>query len=209
MARRDGWGPGLSARIAEVRDRAWRRRLGSDTQADHRDNRNRGRALLSGRPARASTPRRSVDRGGQPSQQPGRRAADLPLQRANHAAAGSRTTLRQIPSGSGAARAGRHTVYRREDDPEATHRNDQMFRSAVDVLHGGDAIQIYPEGRSHSEAHLVAFRTGTARIALQAEEGADWGLGLSIVPVGITYAAKELARPRSPCASARRLGAPT
>ena len=85
-------------------------------------------------------------------------------------------------------------VYRREDDPEATHRNDQMFRSAVDALHGGGAIQIYPEGRSHSEAHLVEFRTGTARIALQAEEGADWGLGLSIVPVGITYAAKELAR---------------
>jgi len=85
-------------------------------------------------------------------------------------------------------------VYRREDDPEAMHRNERMFRSAVDVLHGGGAIQIYPEGRSHSEPHLVEFRTGTARIALQAEEGADWGLGLSIVPVGITYAAKELAR---------------
>ena len=85
-------------------------------------------------------------------------------------------------------------VYRREDDPEATHRNEQMFRSAVDALHGGGAIQIYPEGRSHSEAHLVEFRTGTARIALQAEDGAGWGLGLSIVPVGITYAAKQLAR---------------
>ena len=85
-------------------------------------------------------------------------------------------------------------VYRREDDPEATHRNEEMFRSAIDALRGGGAIQIYPEGKSHSEAHLVEFRTGTARIALQAEEGADWGLGLSIVPVGITYAAKELAR---------------
>lgn len=85
-------------------------------------------------------------------------------------------------------------VYRREDDPEATHRNERMFRSAVDTLHGGGAIQIYPEGRSHSEPHLVEFRTGTARIALQAEEAADWALGLSIVPVGITYAAKELAR---------------
>ena len=85
-------------------------------------------------------------------------------------------------------------VYRREDDPEATHRNEQMFRSAVDALHRGGAIQIYPEGRSHSEPHLAEFRTGTARIALQAEEAADWGLGLSIVPVGITYAAKELAR---------------
>jgi len=85
-------------------------------------------------------------------------------------------------------------VYRREDDPEATHRNERMFRSAIDALHGGGAIQIYPEGRSHSEPHLAEFRTGAARIALQAEEAADWGLGLSIVPVGITYAAKELAR---------------
>ena len=85
-------------------------------------------------------------------------------------------------------------VHRREDDPEAMHRNEEMFRSAVDALRGGGAIQIYPEGKSHSETHLAEFRTGTARIALQAEEGADWGLGLSIVPVGITYAAKELAR---------------
>ena len=85
-------------------------------------------------------------------------------------------------------------VHRREDDPEAMHRNEEMFRSAVDVLHGGGAIQIYPEGKSHSEARLAEFRTGTARIALQAEEAADWGLGLSIAPVGITYAAKELAR---------------
>lgn len=85
-------------------------------------------------------------------------------------------------------------VHRREDDPEAMHRNEEMFRSAVDALHGGGAIQIYPEGKSHSGARLAEFRTGTARIALQAEDGADWGLGLSIVPVGITYAAKELAR---------------
>ncbi len=85
-------------------------------------------------------------------------------------------------------------VHRREDDPDAMHRNEEMFRSAVDALHGGGAIQIYPEGKSHSETRLAEFRTGTARIALQAEEGADWGLGLSIVPVGITYSAKELAR---------------
>ena len=85
-------------------------------------------------------------------------------------------------------------VHRREDDPEAMHRNEQMFRSAVGVLLGGGALQVHPEGKSHSEAGLAEFRTGTARIALQAEERAEWGLGLSIVPVGITYSAKELAR---------------
>lgn len=85
-------------------------------------------------------------------------------------------------------------VYRRQDDPDETHRNEEMFRAAVDVLRGGGAVQIFPEGRSHSEARLAEFRTGAARIALRAEESADWRLGVSIVPVGITYSRKELAR---------------
>ena len=85
-------------------------------------------------------------------------------------------------------------VYRRQDDPDAMYRNEGMFRDAIGVLVGGGAIQIYPEGRSHSEAHVVELRTGAARIALQAEEAANWKLGLSIVPVGITYTRKERAR---------------
>lgn len=85
-------------------------------------------------------------------------------------------------------------VYRRQDDPKAMHRNEDMFRAVVDVLHEGGAIQIYPEGKSHSGARLAEFRTGAARIALLAEERADWRLGLSIVPVGITYSSKERAR---------------
>ena len=85
-------------------------------------------------------------------------------------------------------------VYRREDDPAAMHRNEDMFSDAIGALLDGGAIQIYPEGRSHSEAHVVELRTGAARIALQAEEAAEWALGLMIVPVGITYSSKERAR---------------
>ncbi len=85
-------------------------------------------------------------------------------------------------------------VYRRQDDPEAMHRNEDMFRAAVRALHDGGAIQIFPEGRSHSESQIVELRTGAARIALQAEASADWRLGLLIVPVGITYSRKERAR---------------
>ncbi len=95
-------------------------------------------------------------------------------------------------------------VYRRQDDPEAMHRNEEMFRAVVDELLDGGAIQIYPEGKSHSGAQLAALRTGAARIALQAEERAGWRLGLSIVPVGITYSRKELAR----TAVAVRFGTP-
>ena len=85
-------------------------------------------------------------------------------------------------------------VYRRQDDPDEMHRNEKMFRAAVDVLRGRGAVQIFPEGKSHSETRLAEFRTGAARIALQAEESADWRLGVSIIPVGITYSRKELAR---------------
>lgn len=85
-------------------------------------------------------------------------------------------------------------VHRRQDDPEIMHRNEDTFREAVRVLASGGAIQIFPEGRSHSAPHVAELRTGAARIAFQAEEAAGWRLGLSIVPVGITYSKKERAR---------------
>lgn len=85
-------------------------------------------------------------------------------------------------------------VHRRQDDPDAMHLNENTFREAVSVLLSGGAIQIFPEGRSHSEPGVAALRTGAARIAFQAEEAAEWRLGLSIVPVGITYSRKERAR---------------
>ena len=85
-------------------------------------------------------------------------------------------------------------VHRRQDDPAAMHRNEDTFRAAVKVLSQGGAIQIFPEGRSHSGSRLAEFRTGAARIALRAEAGAGWRLGLAIVPVGITYSRKQRAR---------------
>ena len=85
-------------------------------------------------------------------------------------------------------------VYRKQDDPAQMHRNDETFRRAIDALKQGDAVQIYPEGRSHSEPGLVELRTGAARIALGAEAQSDWQLGLQIVPAGITYRRKALFR---------------
>ncbi|MGI9625191.1 MAG: 1-acyl-sn-glycerol-3-phosphate acyltransferase [Longimicrobiales bacterium] len=85
-------------------------------------------------------------------------------------------------------------VYRRQDNPDVMHKNDEMFSAAVQALTDGGAIQIYPEGKSHSEPGLAEFRTGAARIAIAAEEAMDWRLGLSVVPVGITYLRKDRAR---------------
>jgi 1-acyl-sn-glycerol-3-phosphate acyltransferase len=85
-------------------------------------------------------------------------------------------------------------VYRKQDDPNQTHRNRGTFDAAVAALQEGDAIQIYPEGLSHSKASLAPLRTGAARIALQAEAESDWILGLIVLPVGFTYTRKTFFR---------------
>lgn len=81
-------------------------------------------------------------------------------------------------------------VYRRQDDPRLVGRNEATFQAAVDALRAGAAVQIYPEGRTHSEPALAPLKTGAARIAFRAEEEAEWDLGLRIVPVGLTYRRK-------------------
>lgn len=78
-------------------------------------------------------------------------------------------------------------VYRRQDHPDRMDQNEDTFRAAIDALCRGEAVQIYPEGISHNEPQLQPMKTGAARIALGAEAGADWTLGLRVVPVGLTY----------------------
>ena len=81
-------------------------------------------------------------------------------------------------------------VFRRQDDAALLYRNQETFEAAVSSLHRGEAVQIYPEGTSHSAPALAQLRTGVARIALLAEERAGWELGLIILPVGLTYQRK-------------------
>src|SRR5690606_36683731 len=57
-------------------------------------------------------------------------------------------------------------VYRAQDDATQMHRNEDTFRCAIAALQDGAAVQIYSEGRSHSEPSLAPMRTGAARIAL-------------------------------------------
>ena len=88
-------------------------------------------------------------------------------------------------------------VYRRQDDPALMHLNDRTFDAAVGALQAGGAVQIYPEGQSHSEPSLSPLRTGAARIALRAEAERGWGLGVRIQPVGLTYSRKHAFRGRA------------
>lgn len=88
-------------------------------------------------------------------------------------------------------------VYRREDDPSLMGRNQDTFRAAVQALGDGAAIQIFPEGRSHSDPALSPLRTGAARMALAAEVDRAWRAGVVIVPVGLTYVRKDFFRGRA------------
>jgi glycerol-3-phosphate O-acyltransferase / dihydroxyacetone phosphate acyltransferase len=82
-------------------------------------------------------------------------------------------------------------VYRKQDNPGQMTKNEGTLEAARTALVQGRAITIFPEGKSHSEPMLAELKTGAARIALGAvREGAP----VRIVPVGFTYAEKNLFR---------------
>ncbi|MEZ6014812.1 MAG: 1-acyl-sn-glycerol-3-phosphate acyltransferase [Planctomycetota bacterium] len=77
-------------------------------------------------------------------------------------------------------------VYRKKDGVDTT-RNALSFRAIHEALAAGDVIAIFPEGESRGTPYLRELKTGAARMALGAEEAAEWRAGIRIVPVGITY----------------------
>jgi 1-acyl-sn-glycerol-3-phosphate acyltransferase len=70
-----------------------------------------------------------------------------------------------------------------EVDPS---RNAGAFESLLVALENGQAILIFPEGKSHSEPVLAPLRTGAARIALEARDVRGIK-DLTIVPLGINF----------------------
>jgi glycerol-3-phosphate O-acyltransferase/dihydroxyacetone phosphate acyltransferase len=83
-------------------------------------------------------------------------------------------------------RCGVIAVYRPEDFREPVD-NSVMFRECTETLAAGEVIGIFPEGTSHQEERVKKLRTGTARIALEAEDRYDFALGVQIVPVGLNF----------------------
>ncbi|HYH81113.1 MAG TPA: lysophospholipid acyltransferase family protein [Longimicrobium sp.] len=88
--------------------------------------------------------------------------------------------------------AGAVPVYREQDYPGETARNEDTFRAVWDALAQGDAVGIFPEGTSHSNPSLVPLKTGAARIALGAARRT--GGAFPIVPVGLSFREKETFR---------------
>jgi 1-acyl-sn-glycerol-3-phosphate acyltransferase len=83
--------------------------------------------------------------------------------------------------------AGVIPVYRPADEAGAAARNATMFQACWEVLERGEAIAVFPEGVSREEPSVQKLKTGTARIALEAEDRNGFGLGVRIVPVGIAF----------------------
>lgn len=91
--------------------------------------------------------------------------------------------------------AGVVPLYRRQDGRHLDGDTAQSLKAAAQLLAAGGLLGIFPEGKSHNEAALLPIKSGTARIALQAER-VHGPLALKIIPVGITFEAKQQFRSR-------------
>jgi len=80
-------------------------------------------------------------------------------------------------------------AYRASDDPSKLSKNLDSIADTAACLAKGEAVGIFPEGKSHDAMAIEQVRTGAARIASQA---VNHGTGeLKIVPLGINYERKE------------------
>ncbi len=73
-------------------------------------------------------------------------------------------------------------IVRRRDDPtKQSSGNEEVFDKIAAWLVGGQNILIFPEGTSHSEPHLIAVKSGAARMLARAKEHGGRGLTLQAV----------------------------
>ncbi len=91
-------------------------------------------------------------------------------------------------------RCGVIPVNRFRDDPKAMRSVMDTFEACYRVLERGEAVGIFPEGITHDDLQLKEVKSGAARMALELEHRHGGKLGLQIVPVGLTFSAKEIYR---------------
>ena len=78
-------------------------------------------------------------------------------------------------------------VERHQDTDGKPLNNVAAFKQSSKFLAGGGCLYVAPEGSSFVERRLRKVKTGTARIAFDAESRNGWSLGLTILPVGLNY----------------------
>jgi glycerol-3-phosphate O-acyltransferase/dihydroxyacetone phosphate acyltransferase len=91
--------------------------------------------------------------------------------------------------------AGVVPLFRRQDGRAQSGKLDEAFAKSTGLLAAGGVLAIFPEGISHNDPAVRPLKSGTARIALEAEQ-TKGPLDLKIVPVGLDFDAKSRFRSR-------------
>jgi 1-acyl-sn-glycerol-3-phosphate acyltransferase len=100
----------------------------------------------------------------------------------------SKATLFPIPVlGFFLRRLGCLPARRRQDPGWEPGANEELFRIVGAALGEGGVVGLFPEGTTHLGPALVEFRHGAARMALEAEAGRGFTLGLGVMLVGIHF----------------------
>lgn len=101
----------------------------------------------------------------------------------------AKATLFDVPVFGALMRAlGMVPAYRGADDKASVRKNLETLDVGAKYLLRGEAVGIFPEGKSHDREGVEQVRTGAARIAASAVQG---GVALKIVPLGLNYERKE------------------
>jgi glycerol-3-phosphate O-acyltransferase/dihydroxyacetone phosphate acyltransferase len=74
----------------------------------------------------------------------------------------------------------------RRDDHGGKADNEAAFEAMYEVLGGGGAVGIFPEGLSHDESRLARLKTGAARLALGSSARAP-ATPVHLVPCGLVF----------------------
>jgi 1-acyl-sn-glycerol-3-phosphate acyltransferase len=65
--------------------------------------------------------------------------------------------------------------------------NNSTLEECYKILSEGKTLVVFPEGSSYMELLLRKLKSGTARIALEAEHRYDGKLNLKVIPIGLMY----------------------
>lgn len=78
-------------------------------------------------------------------------------------------------------------INRKSDAAVKGVENKDSFEACYQLLEHGEVLTVFPEGTSFAERRLRELKSGTARIALEAESRNNASLGLKVIPVGLNY----------------------